>query len=195
MHVHPCLLHLQHPITPQVYDEVNVFKGALCKMFQARGEDAIFLETAVFLDKKRHTRIDVIPMEKDIAFDAPLFFRKAILESEEWTSNKQLIDTAGKGLRRSIPKGFPYFHVSWQGGGFVHVIEEEGDFPAGFGIDICAGMMGLPPGRFDKKGSKRKSFDSERQSVLEFLKAWEPYDWTQHMDAAGSGGGASSSAT
>ena len=75
-------------------------------------------------------------------FTAPL----ALLHAEEWTSNRKLIDTSGKGLRRVIPKGFAYFHVGWKGGGFVHPIEDEDEFPPSFGIDTAAGMLGLPPG-------------------------------------------------
>ena len=45
---------------------------------------------------------------------APLYYKKAILESDEqWSQNKKLVDTAGKGLRRSVPRGFPYFFVGF----------------------------------------------------------------------------------
>ena len=36
--------------------------------------------------KRRHTRIDVIPMDKEEAMDAPLFFRKAIMDAGERSS-------------------------------------------------------------------------------------------------------------
>lgn len=29
------------------------------------------------------------------------------------------------GVRRAVPKGFPYFHVEWDDGGYAHVIEGE----------------------------------------------------------------------
>lgn len=29
------------------------------------------------------------------------------------------------GIRRAVPKGFPYFHVEWDDGGYAHVIEGE----------------------------------------------------------------------
>ena len=87
-----------------------------------QGQDALFLETAMHFGKNRHTRIDVVPMDKEVAMDAPLYFRKAISDAEEWTTNHQLLDTTGKGLRRVIPKGFAYFHVGWKGGGFVHPV-------------------------------------------------------------------------
>jgi hypothetical protein len=151
-------------------------------MHEAAGNDVIFLETAMHRDKRRHAIIEAVPMERELALDAPLYFRKEILEAEDWTSHKDLIDTTGKGLRKCVPRGFPYFFVSWKGGGFVHVIEEEADFPASFGIDICAGIIGLPPGRWDRRGSKHKTFDEERAAVLSFIKDWEKHDWTSELE-------------
>lgn len=29
------------------------------------------------------------------------------------------------GVRRAVPKGFPYFHVEWEDGGYAHIIEGE----------------------------------------------------------------------
>jgi diadenosine tetraphosphate (Ap4A) HIT family hydrolase len=165
----------------EVYDEVNRFKAALQDMYVSQGEDALFLETSMHHGRRRHTRVDVIPMDKELAFDAPLYFKQAIVGSEEWATNKELIDTKGKGLRRSIPKGFAYFHVGWQGGGYVHAIDNEETFPESFGIDVCAGMLGLPPGRFGRK-AQRLSVEQERTLVLDFVKQWEPFDWTQTLD-------------
>ena len=150
-------------------------------LFKSQGRDVIFLETATGLDdRRRHTCIECVPMDAEEGADAPIFFRKAILDSEEGT-NKQLIDTAGRGLRRSVPKGFAYFHVAWQGGGFVHPIEDETAFPRQFGIDTAAGMLGLPPAAFGRK-EQRPQQEAERLAVLEFLKSWGPFDWTKSLD-------------
>ena len=166
----------------QVYDEVNRFKASIHNFFASQGRDVIFLETATrFADRRRHTCIECIPMDREEGADAPLFFRKAILDSEEWTTNKQLIDTAGRGLRRSVPKGFAYFHVAWQGGGFVHPIEDEEAFPGQFGLDTAAGMLGLPPSAFGRK-EQRPQFEAERLAVLAFLKDFRPYDWTLGLE-------------
>jgi hypothetical protein len=61
--------------------------------------------------------------------------QKAITESEsEWAQHKKLIDTRVKGLKRSVPKGFPYFAVEFSdGGGFAHVIEDEKSWKRDFG--------------------------------------------------------------
>lgn len=163
---------------------MNRFKGALQAMYSARGQDVLFLETSLHHHKRRHCRVEVIPMDAELARDAPLYFQKEINEAgEEWSTHRSsLIDTAGKGLRRCIPRGFPYFHVSWLGGGYVHVIEDEDAFPVNFGVDICAGMMGLPPGRWDRKGAKRRSFEEEKRAVLDFVAMWDPFDWTQQLE-------------
>ena len=174
--------------------------------------EPIFLETAMRFGPRRHTVIDVIPLPSSLAQDAPLFFRKAITDAEEWTTNAALIDTAGKGLRRCVPKGFPYFHVSWAGGGFVHPIEDEEEWQPRFGVDIAAGMMGRHPGGFGRGGRGRgrggrnfggglgrggssssssssavlpaaaTSFEQERRAILDFLAKWEPFDWTRQLE-------------
>lgn len=178
----------------EVYDEINKFKAALHAFYSSRDEDVIFMETAMHnVAGRKHCVIDVIPMDKEIAYDAPIYYKKAILDSEEWTTNKQIVDTAGKGLRRCIPKGFAYFHVAWAGGGFVHPIEDETRFPANFGIDVAAGMLGLPPGRFGSK-EQRTSFDLERRLVTEFVREWSPFDWTQQMASVGAPSSSSAAA-
>ena len=51
---------------------------------------------------------------------------------ETWSTHKKIIPTtAQRGLRRSVPDNFPYFHVQWEspmcspGNGYAHVIEDE----------------------------------------------------------------------
>jgi len=198
-----------------VYAEVNTAKAALAAMYAAQGRDAVFLETVMPAragggggggSAHRHTHVDVVPLDADVGADAPLYFAKALAEADEWARRKP-IDTAGKGLRRAIPPGFPYFHVSWAGGGLVHVIEEEeASFDPAFGIDTCAGMAGIvvgeyrtdaaAAGRRGRGGSGRLqqqrrprqhalSFEQEKQAVLDFIKGWAPYDWTSSLDGGG----------
>lgn len=171
----------------EVYEEVNRFKGALHALYSSQGREVVFLETALNLSSSRHAIIDVIPMDKAEGEDAPLFFRKAIVDAEEWTTNKKLIDTAGRGLRKCIPKQFPYFHVAWKGGGFVHPVEDTETFPPNFGIDTAAGILGLPPSGFGRK-EKRPQFETERIAILAFLKDWGPFDWTQKLDGGRAAG-------
>ncbi|KAK4851745.1 hypothetical protein QYF36_018032 [Acer negundo] len=56
---------------------------------------------------------------------------------DEWGQHnaKKLIDTSVKGLRGSIPKDFPYFHVEFGlDKGFVNVIDDEKQFKSSFGL-------------------------------------------------------------
>ena len=56
--------------------------------------------------------------------------------------NAKLVDTRQKGIVRSIPPNFPYFHVEFEmGGGFAHVIEDERSFPHTFGRVIGAVLL------------------------------------------------------
>jgi hypothetical protein len=53
----------------------------------------------------------------------------------EWAQNKRVVDIPrGKDVRSVIPKGLPYFFVSfaWDEMGFAHVIEDEDLFPRNF---------------------------------------------------------------
>lgn len=68
------------------------------------------------------------------------FFKSALNEqAEEWGTHTKLLSTKGKGIRQTVPKGFSYFNVEWDGGGFAQIIETN-DFPKDFGIDTIAGM-------------------------------------------------------
>ncbi|CAN0488016.1 unnamed protein product, partial [Hapterophycus canaliculatus] len=57
------------------------------------------------------------------------------------------------GIRRAVPRGFPFFHVEWEDGGYAHIIEgEEAKFPRDFGVDTLAGVLGVDPPSFGGKG-------------------------------------------
>ena len=61
-------------------------------------------------------------------------------EAEEWGTHTKVLSTKNKGVRRTIPKDFPYFNVEWDGGGFAQIIE-SGSFPKDFGVDTIAGTF------------------------------------------------------
>lgn len=85
------------------------------------------------LDRQRgHGHVDCVPIPASLSDDCPMYFKKAIEESEsEWAQHgsKALIDTRAKGIRGSVPPNFPYFHVEFGiGGGYAHVIDDEENF-------------------------------------------------------------------
>eukprot|EP00558_Chaetoceros_sp_UNC1202_P011130 CAMPEP_0197253884 /NCGR_PEP_ID=MMETSP1429-20130617/66601_1 /TAXON_ID=49237 /ORGANISM="Chaetoceros sp., Strain UNC1202" /LENGTH=111 /DNA_ID=CAMNT_0042716703 /DNA_START=29 /DNA_END=364 /DNA_ORIENTATION=+ len=105
-------------------------------------------------------------------------------QAEEWGTHTKVLSTRGKGLRRTIPKGFPYFNVEWDDGGFAQIIENESNSNSfkDFGLDTIAGMMGLDPMKFNRRKKEDTSFDSERAAVLDFVKTWKEFDWTLALD-------------
>ena len=103
---------------------------------------------------------------------------------DEWSqhNSKKLIDTSEKGLRGSIPKDFPYFHVEFGlNKGFVHVMDDEKQFKSNFGLNVISGMLRLP--EEDMYGRrKHDSVELQKQAVARFVKHWEPFDWTKQLD-------------
>ena len=149
-------------------------------MFRSEKQGVIFLEKTAETHQRRHTFIECIAVPLEVEADASLYFKQALMEADaEWSTHKKIIDTHQKGLRRSIPAGFSYFHVEWASGGYGHVIDDQALFPKDFGIDVIAGMMGEDPPRY---GSKRPSFEEDRQNVQSFIKRWEPFDWTKELE-------------
>ncbi|CAL5395319.1 unnamed protein product [Camellia sinensis] len=169
---HCCILTSQHEsatraVDNNVWDEIRNFKKCLIMMFAKQGKDVVFLETVMGLaQQRRHCMVECIPLPQDIAKQAPLYFKKAIDEAEdEWSqhNSKKLIDTSEKGLRGSIPKDFPYFHVEFGlNKGFVHVMDDEKQFKSNFGLNVIRGMLGLPEG--DMYGRrKHDSVETQKQ--------------------------------
>ncbi|CAL5392554.1 unnamed protein product [Camellia sinensis] len=174
---HCCILTSQHEsatraVDNNVWDEIRNFKKCLIMMFAKQGKDVVFLETVMGLaQQRRHCMVECIPLPQDIAKQAPLYFKKAIDEAEdEWSqhNSKKLIDTSEKGLRGSIPKDFPYFHVEFGlNKGFVHVMDDEKQFKSNFGLNVIRGMLRLP--EEDMYGRrKHDSVETQKQAVASF---------------------------
>lgn len=111
-------------------------------------------------------------------------FLQAIDEAEdEWSQHnaKKLIDTSEKGLRGSIPKNFPYFHVEFGlSKGFVHVIDDEKQFNDSLGLNVIRGMLQLPEEDMYRR-RRHESVDTQKEAVVSFSREWEPFDWTKQL--------------
>ncbi|KAJ8280442.1 hypothetical protein GJAV_G00054610 [Gymnothorax javanicus] len=162
-----------------VWAEIQMFRKALVKMFEDQEQDCVFLETHMNPKSRRHMVYECIPLPRELGDMAPIYFKKALLESdEEWAMNKKVVDLSSKDIRHSVPKGLPYFAVDFGlQGGFAHVIENEEKFPHYFGKEIIGGMLDLEPRRWRKP--IRENFDDQRKKVLEFAKWWKPFDCTK----------------
>uniref|UniRef100_A0A5F8HBS6 CWF19 like cell cycle control factor 2 n=2 Tax=Monodelphis domestica TaxID=13616 RepID=A0A5F8HBS6_MONDO len=158
---------------------IKSFRKALVKMFEDKELDCIFLETNMSMNKRYHMVYECIPLPKEVGDMAPIYFKKAIMESdEEWSMNKKLIDLSTRDIRKSVPRGLPYFSVDFGlQGGFAHVIEDQQKFPHYFGKEIIGGMLDVEP-RLWRKGI-RENFDNQRKKVLQFAQWWKPYDFTK----------------
>ncbi|MCO5611201.1 hypothetical protein L7F22_065451 [Adiantum nelumboides] len=173
-------------VEEDVWEELRNYKKCLLQMFAKQGRDVLFMETVINLAQQRHhCLIECIPLPPDKAKQAPLYFKKAIEEAEdEWSQHdaKKLIDTSVKGLRGSIPKNFPYFHVEFGlHAGYVHVIDNERDFRRDFGRNVVIGMLKLPEEEMHRK-RKQQSSDQQKKAALNFQKDWAPFDWTTMLD-------------
>ncbi|XP_038055483.1 CWF19-like protein 2 [Patiria miniata] len=183
---HCLIVPMQHTVASTVLDEdvwneVQIYRKGLTKMFEDQDRDAIFLETCMNPQGHRHMAIECVPLPKEIGDMAPIYFKKAIQESEsEWSQNKKLVDTRKKDIRKSVPQGFPYFSVDFGlDGGFAHVIEDDKVFPHYFGKEIIGGMIDLEPQLWRRP--HRQNFDDQRRKVLQFGEWWKPFDWTQRI--------------
>ncbi|CAB3983425.1 CWF19 2 [Paramuricea clavata] len=168
-------------VDEDIWSEVQIFKKGLTKMFEEMGKDIVFMEMNRNLRRKHHMMIECVPVDKEIGDMAPIYFKKAIQESDsEWAQNKKLIDTRNKSLRSSVPKGLPYFAVEFGlDGGFAHVIENEDLIPHYFGKEIVGGMLELEP--FIWKKPRKENFQTQKKKVLQFAEWWKPFDWTQKI--------------
>nr|XP_045002266.1 CWF19-like protein 2 [Jaculus jaculus] len=162
-----------------IWEEIQMFRKSLVKMFEEKGLDCVFLETNLSTRKQHHMVYECIPLPKEVGDMAPIYFKKAIMESdEEWSMNKKLIDLSLKDIRKSVPRGLPYFSVDFGlQGGFAHIIEDQHKFPHYFGKEIIGGMLDLEP-RLWRKGI-RENFEDQRKKALHFAQWWKPYDFTK----------------
>jgi len=189
-----------------VHAEVQEFRRTLVKMFNSDeandsdssdaddplgppggvkggGRDCVFFETAMRLKKQPHMAIHCVPLPRRVGNEAPMYFQKAIQECEqEWSHNQKLVRlTQERGLRRSVPKGLPYFHVDFgMENGFAHVVEDEQEFPANFAQEVIGGMLDLEPRLY--KNPKKESFEAQKVRVLQFGAKWKDYDFTKKSE-------------
>ncbi|KAG9440009.1 hypothetical protein H6P81_020174 [Aristolochia fimbriata] len=187
---HCCILTKEHEsatrsVDDNVWEEIRNFKKCLIGMFSKQEKDVLFLETVLELAKqRRHCMVECIPLPRGGAEEARIYFKKAIDEATgEWSQHnaKKLIPTDEKGLRASIPKDFPYFHVEFGlHRGYVHVIDDESRFKANLGLNVVRGMLGLPEEDMYRR-RKRESVDIQKRAVASFAQEWEPFDWTKQL--------------
>lgn len=151
------------------------YRKRLTKMFLSIDKDVIFFESAKNLHKYPHMYLECVPVDKETGDLAPIYFKKAIDESErEWSTNKKLVSLAGRDVRKAVPKGLPYFCVSFgMQEGYAHVIEDRDYFPDNFAQEIIGGMLDLPHDVWRRP--KHEDFNKQSKRVQEFNRLWKEY--------------------
>ena len=165
----------------EVWDEIVRFQSSLRELYRAENKEVLFCETVLPQSGFWQTKLECIPVPRSVAQDAPLYFKTSLAEqAEEWGTHQKMLNTAAKGLRRTVPNNFSYFYLEYEEGGkgYAQMIESS-SFPRDFGNDTIAGMMGMDPLRFRRKEQPQ----GEKQSILEFLDKWRKHDWTVHLDS------------
>ncbi|XP_043115429.1 LOW QUALITY PROTEIN: CWF19-like protein 2 [Puntigrus tetrazona] len=163
-----------------IWSEIQMFRQALVRMFESQELDCVFLETHMNPKRHLHMVYECVPLPRELGDMAPIYFKKAIMESdEEWAMNKKVVDLSSRSIRQAVPRGLPYFSVDFGlQGGFAHVIENEQKFPHYFGKEILGGMLDLEPRRWRKP--IRENFDDQRKKVLKFAQWWKAFDCTKN---------------
>lgn len=168
----------------EVWDEIKRFQTSLRNLFEKEYKQGVlFSETVLPTNNFWQSKMEVIPIKRKLWLDSELFFKSTLTEmaDESNGTHNKLLSTSEKGLRRTIPKGFPYFFVEWDAPsqGYAQIIESS-DFPVDFAADTIAGMAGMDPLRFKKK--QKFTPENERKHILDFLEKWKKYDWTDALD-------------
>jgi len=87
------------------WEGVRQIETCLRRMITNAGMGCIMLETVTRggTDSRYHTYIDFIPVPRRVEQDAPLYFKQALMDSDEqWSQHKKIIDTTKRGLRRCV---------------------------------------------------------------------------------------------
>jgi len=165
-------------VDEDVWSEMQSFRKALVKMFKSKNQDCIFSESFCNEKNFEHMIIECIPIDMETGSMAPMYFKKALIESEsEWAQNKRVIDLKGKGVRRAVPKGLPYYAVDFGlDDGFAHIIENKEAFPRYFTREIVGGMLDLEPNLLRRPG--KDSFSDQSKKAIKFNKDWKAFDFT-----------------
>lgn len=200
-----CIVPLQHRVNllecdDDEWEEIRNFMKCLKRMYHDQGRDVVFYENAAAPQRRRHAAMEMVPLPRGLAADAPAFFKEAILsQAASWSQHRPLIDTlararstgngGGSGgagglgklsFRRSIAKEAPYFHVWFDlDGGLGHVVEDEDHWPKGdlFARETLGGMLDAPLDVVRKQG-RWATGAATNERVERFRTAWRKWDWT-----------------
>ena len=153
-----------------VWEEIRNFMSFLQNLFYKEGKCCVFLQSVTNVKVSPHFQIECIPILFNLFNELPIYFKKALQDSDHNSSNKKIIDTRkSKGVRGKIPAGFSYFAVDFGlDGGFAHAVENVDDFPDYFGREVVAGVTGAGVELWRKPREEELSMQTQR--VIQFEK-------------------------
>ena len=159
-----------------VWEEIRKFMSFLQNLFRNEGKSCVFLQSVTNTRFSPHFQIECIPIEINLFNDLPIYFKKALQDSDHNSSNKKIIDTQkSKGVRGKIPTGFSYFAIDFGlDGGFAHVVENADDFPDHFGREVVAGVTGASVELWRR--SREEELSKQTQRVIQFEKKASKYN-------------------
>lgn len=162
-----------------VWQEIESYKKALVEMFEKRRCECVFYEMYSSENKYGHMIIECVPLGMNVSNLAPIYFKKAIIESEsEWSTNKKLIELKDKTIRNTLPKNIAYFTVSFGNeNGFAHIIEKNEAYPKHFAKEVIGGIIDLDPLMWMRP--RKESFGEQSKKAIEFSKWWKPYEFNK----------------
>jgi hypothetical protein len=171
-----------------VWNEIHRFQSSLRNMFAQNNKAVLFCETVLPSAIFWQTKMECLVVPMSTAQEAPLYFKNALAEqADEWGTHQKLLHTSGnKGLRRTIPKNFPYVYLEYDRDqtGYAQMIESSSShtsFPPDFCVDTVAGMMQMDPMRFRKR--VKADANHEMQCIRSFLDEYKAFDWTLDLDS------------
>jgi len=160
--------------------EVDHLKRALCETWSREKYHVVFWEYYYKsrASKTHHMEITCVPIKKKHTENARMYFKKALMESEEeWSMNKKLIKLDGRCVTKSMPKGLSYFWVSFgdtMDHAYGHVIEDDQLFPRNFAHQTLGGLLDIDAHLWRKPKQEHYSQQFERISKIKPL--WKKYD-------------------
>ena len=164
----------------QVWDEVRRFHSALTRMY-AKAYNCSLIMCETVTSNMYQTKLELYPVPQNLAADAPMFFKSALMEvAQEWGTHKLMRITHDKTLRATVPtkNSFLYFYVDWGwNDGYAQIIQDT--FSRDFGADTLAGIMGEEPRRMRRRQQRAMN---ERKYIADWLEDWKEFDWTTQLD-------------
>ncbi|KAF0992657.1 hypothetical protein HZS_4636 [Henneguya salminicola] len=131
----------------------------------------IFIETFYDVTKRVHMNIDGFIFDENFISDFKIFFKKAIIESDqEWSDHKKLILLKGSKVSDKVPRGFPFFCVTFGNEeSYIHIIEDKKRFPKTFGLEILGGYFDADPTIWLHPNSDTEQSIKDRAKIMSEL--------------------------